>query len=147
MSEKNKGKISKGIKEENKNILNNKRKRKNIKSKKKKKENKENENLENIIIGNIYIKEDNLTKRIINSFENVKKEKPYIINGESKENEKEIKSCEIFINDKKINFTYFYKFKKAGNYSIKYKFKNLLNLFYLIERKYNNTEIFLYIFI
>ena len=114
MSEKNKGKISKGIKEENKNILNNKRKRKNIKKKKNKAENKskKKEYLDNIIIGNIYIKEDNLTKRIINSFENVKKEKIYVVNGESKKNEKQIKSCEIFINDKKINFTYFYKFKK-----------------------------------
>ena len=35
--------------------------------------NKEKEYLDNIIIGNIYIKEDNLTKRIINSYENVKK--------------------------------------------------------------------------
>ena len=33
--------------------------------------NKEKEYLDNIIIGNIYIKEDNLTKRIINSYENV----------------------------------------------------------------------------
>ena len=73
MSEKNKGKISKEIKEENKNILNNKRKRKNIKEKKTENKSKKKENLDNIIIGNIYIKEDNLTKRIINSYENVKK--------------------------------------------------------------------------
>ncbi len=128
MSEKNKEKISKEIKEENKNILNNKRKRKNIKKKKKKIENKnkEKENVDNIIIGNIYIKEGDLRERIINSYENVKKEEAYFSNIESKENEKEIKSCEIFINNNKINFTYFYKFPKAGNYKIKYKFKNLL---------------------
>ena len=60
---------------------------------------------ENIIIGNINIKENNLNQRIINSFENTKRE-------ESKkwdwtiikaiENEEEIKDCEIYINNKKF---------------------------------------------
>ena len=45
---------------------------------------------------------------------------------EGKENEKDIKDCEIYINDKKIDFTYYYTFKKKGEYKIKYKFKNLL---------------------
>ena len=69
--------------------------------------------------------------RIINSYENVKYEdknqnkKDY---DKSKENEEEIKDCEIFINDKKINFTYYYKFLSAGNYIIKYKFKKLLKI-------------------
>ena len=82
----------------------------------------------NEIILEINIKNNNSKERIINSFENTKKEIPYWNwdNIKGKENEEEIKNCEIFINDKKINFTYFYKFKKAGNYSIKYKFKNLL---------------------
>ena len=44
---------------------------------------KKKEYLDNIIIGNIYIKEDNLTTRIINSYENVKKQKPYNTHGES----------------------------------------------------------------
>ena len=119
MSEKKKEKNSKEIKEEDKediNILNKKRKRKN-----------ENENIDNVIIGNIYINESNLTERIINTHENVKKENDfsYIID-QSKENEKEIKNCEIYINNQKIKFTYFYDFPKAGNYIIKYKFKNLL---------------------
>ena len=69
--------------------------------------------------------------RIINSYENVKYEdknqnkKDY---DKSKENEEEIKDCEIFINDKKINFSYYYKFPRAGNYIIKYKFKRLLKI-------------------
>ena len=82
-----------------------------------------------IIIGNIKIKKNNLTTRIINSYENIKNEdknkKDY---DKNKENEEEIKDCEIFINDKKINFTYYYKFPNAGNYIIKYKFKRLLKI-------------------
>ena len=43
------------------------------------------------------------------------------------ENEKEIKMCEIFINDKKISFGCCYKFKNEGIYKIKYIFKTLFN--------------------
>ena len=102
-------------------------KEKNLKEIKEK--NKDNENLDNIIIGNIKIKKNNLRTRIINSYENVKYEdknkKDY---DKSKENEKEIKKCEIYINTHKINFTYFYNFPKAGNYIIKYKYKRLLKI-------------------
>ena len=87
-------------------------------------------------LGEENLKEENdLTKRIINSFENAQKGGLYNIliiseiykkNNQFKENEKEIKNCDIYINDQKIKFTYFYKFPKAGNYIIKYKFKNLL---------------------
>ena len=124
MSKNIKGIESKESKEGNKNILNKKRKRNN---KYNKQENKIEENLDNIIIGNIKIKKNNLTTRIINSYENIKYEnkKDY---DKSKENEEEIKDCEIFINDKKINFTYYYKFSNAGNYIIKYKFKRLLKI-------------------
>ena len=110
MSKINKENSSKEIKEEDNNTLKKKRKRENIKRNKKKIENKnkEKENLDNIIIGNIHVKEDGLTKRIINSYQ------------------KEIKNCEIYINEQKIKFTEFYKFPKAGNYIIKYIFKNLL---------------------
>ena len=134
MSEKNKRKNSKEIKDGDKIILNKKRKRKNTKKENNKKNNKikEKENLDNFIIGNIKIEAGDLRKRIINSYENVKKEYPGIIDDNSKKKEKNIKSCEIFINNKKINFTYFYNFPKAGNYIIKYKFKNLLNILYLI---------------
>ena len=41
-------------------------------------------------------------------------------------NEKEIKECEIRINDKLIPFNYFYKFKNKGKYIIKYTFHNYL---------------------
>ena len=45
---------------------------------------------------------------------------------EELKNEKEIKECEIKINDKLIPFNYIHKFKK-GNYIIKYSFKKYLN--------------------
>ena len=50
-----------------------------------------------------------------------------MINIKSKENEKEIKDCEIYINYKKIDFEYYYTFKNKGKYIIKYKFKKLIN--------------------
>ena len=87
---------------------------------------------ENIIIGYIEIKESNQKYRIINSYENVKREEPKksILNiyNKSKKNEKEIKNCEIFINENKIKFDYFYNFETEGKYIIKYVFKNLINL-------------------
>ena len=75
--------------------------------------------IENEIISEIYIKDHNSKQRIINSFENTKREK---LNWnwdiiESKENEKEIKDCEIYINDKKIDFTYYYIFENKGKYN------------------------------
>ena len=122
MSKNNKEIESKELKEGDKNILNKKRKRNN---KYNKEDNKIEENLDNIIIGDIKIKENNLTTRIINSYENVKYEDKNNYD-KSKENEEEIKDSEIFINDKKINFTHYYKFPNAGKYIIKYKFKRLL---------------------
>ena len=83
-----------------------------------------NEEEESIIIGIIKVVKNNFKQRIINSYENAKK-------GNKKlkgiENEKEIKMCEIFINDKKIDFNYYYEFEKEGNYKIKYIFKKLFN--------------------
>ena len=92
MSE-NKEIITKEKKDGEKNILIKKRIRKKIKRKKKKIKNKtkEENNLNNIIIGNIHIEEGYLTQRIINSFENVKKENPDDMDEESKENEKKNK--------------------------------------------------------
>ena len=84
---------------------------------------KENKIKDNIIIGNIKVEKNNLKERIINSFENAKNEF-YKLRGI--ENEKEIKECEIFINDKKINFNYYYEFENEGYYTIKYIFKKLL---------------------
>ena len=85
--------------------------------------------VKNEIILEIDIKYNNSKERIINSFENVKRENPDLDwnNIETKKNEEEIKECEIFINDKIIDFTYYYIFKNKGKYLIKYKFKKLLN--------------------
>ena len=62
----------------------------------------------NEIILEINIEDNNSKERIINSFENTKRENPNWEweNMESKENEKDIQDCEIYINDKKIDFTY-----------------------------------------
>ena len=51
--------------------------------------------IKNEIILEINIKENNLKERIINSFENAKRENPNLIwnDIEAKENEKEIKKC------------------------------------------------------
>ena len=83
----------------------------------------------NEIILEINIEDNNSKKRIINSFENTKREnRDWNWNNiETKENEDEIKECEIYINDKKIEFTYDYIFKNKGKYIIKFKFKKLLN--------------------
>ena len=81
----------------------------------------------NEIILEINIKYINSRERIINSFENIREDQALTRKEKGgKENEKDIKDCEIYINDKKIDFTYFYTFKKKGVYKIKYKFKNLL---------------------
>ena len=85
----------------------------------------------NAIIGEIYINKNNINNKIqiINSFENWKNKNDSKIEEDDYKykNEKEIKeNIEIKINDKKIEFTYYYKFKKEGNYSIEYSFKNNL---------------------
>ena len=76
----------------------------------------------NFIIGEICINKDNINKdiRIINSFENYKRENKWLRKDEEDdykyENEKEIKeNIEIKINGKIIEFTYYYKFKKKEN--------------------------------
>ena len=84
-----------------------------------------------IIISEIYINKNNINKdiRIINSFENVKREWKF---KNSKDdylyaNEKEIKeNIELKINGKIIEFTYYYKFKEEGKHTIEYIFKNNL---------------------
>ena len=63
--------------------------------------------------------------RIINSYENYTE-----YNGKTSlqkcKNEKEIKECEIRINNELIRFSYFHVFEKEGNYTIKNTFKSLL---------------------
>ena len=84
---------------------------------------------QNEIICTYDIKNNNLKEgiRIINSYEEVKKaHENWGFEGASS-NEKEIKNnCEIYINDKKIDFCYKYNFPKEGKYTIKFKFKELL---------------------
>ena len=97
---------------------------------KKIKEDNKNISDENIIIGKIKIKKNNgLKARIINSYENAKREDSDERLKDKKfiENEEEIKNCEIFINEKKIEFDYNYNFPDEGEYIIKYKFNKLLS--------------------
>ena len=89
------------------------------------------DNMKNYIIGEIYINKEDITKdiQIINSFENSKRKYNRIDEEDDYkyENEKEIKeNIEIKIEGIIIEFSYFYKFKKAGKYNIKYSFKNNL---------------------
>ena len=85
----------------------------------------------NYIVAEININENEINKniRIINSFENSKKQ--FFITNMDKglyyENEQELKEkCKIIINNKIIKFNYYYKFKKIGKYKIEYLFKENL---------------------
>ena len=93
-------------------------------------EQEEVEQEDNFIIAQINIKKKEINKfiRIINSYEEYmgyQGHNDYYLE-ESVKNEKEIKQCEIKINEKKVQFTYFYAFENEGIYTIKYTFKNLL---------------------
>ena len=92
--------------------------------------------INNYIIAEINIEYNNIDKkiRIINSYEenqrplkNKELEKEYM-------NEEEIKTCEIKINNKPIQFNYFYEFKNKGKYIITYSFNiyltNTNHMFY-----------------
>ena len=89
-----------------------------------KKENLIDNKEKNYIIAEINIDKNNINKeiRLINSFEKTKEEKKGNYFREIKrkdyynyENEEEIKdNCEIKINNKKIEFSYFYKFEEEG---------------------------------
>ena len=85
-------------------------------------------NYNNYIIGEIDIKEKDINQniRIINSFEQNKREQNLDYGKEEYKykNEKEIKEkCKIKINDKIIQFCYCYTFNEEGKYSIKYFYK------------------------
>ena len=97
----------------------------------------------NIIIGKIYIKKNYINKdiRIINSFENVKRENKCADEDDDwkYENEKEIKeNIEIKVNGKIIEFKYYYKFNKEGKHNIEYSFKNNLSKTCYLFYKCNN---------
>ena len=83
--------------------------------------------INNYIIAEFDIKEDNQNIRIINSYEQARRENSYIEYKKEYENEAQIKdNCEIRINDELIPFSYFHTFNKKGKYTIKYSF--LLNI-------------------
>ena len=85
-------------------------------------------NNQNYIIANLEIKKWSLKERIINSYEKNKREETFWKWGNMKEinNENLIKDSEIYIDNKKIEFNYYYNFSKEGNYTIKYIFKKPL---------------------
>ena len=85
-------------------------------------------NESNYIIAEINIKDNDINKkiRIINSYEEYMRKYPDCSLKEELMNEKEIKECEIKINDKIITFNYYYKFTNKGTYTIKYIFRNYL---------------------
>ena len=94
-----------------------------------KKENLNMNNNINSIIAEIFIKDHDTKKyfRIINSYEQNKREIREIKGSYINENENEIKEkCEIKINGKIIPFSYFYKFESKGKNIIEYTFKNAL---------------------
>ena len=92
----------------------------------------------NYINAEIFIKEEDINKpiRIINSYEEYLKSTNSIIDikniSKETKNEKEIKQCEIRINNELIPFNYFYEFTQSKKYTIKYTFKSILkNVNYL----------------
>ncbi len=87
-------------------------------------------NIKNNIICEYDIKNQDLNKeiRILNSYEEVCRNAKKNYTGSK--NEKELKDkCEIYINEKKINFCYKYKFENKGKYIIKYIFNQPLSSF------------------
>ena len=81
----------------------------------------------NFIKAELLIKNgQNKKQRLINSYENWKREHPSDWDWDniiSEKNEEEIKLCEIYIQSKKIHFTYFYDFEKYGKYKNIFLFK------------------------
>ena len=106
----------------------------------------------NYIIAEIYINIQKINKDvlIINSYEEMLRNSRFQDFNEDLKNEKDIKDCEIQIDEKKIDFSYYHKFPKVGIYKIKYSFKNALtntnNMFYKcsslisIDLSHFNTE-------
>ena len=102
-----------------------------------------NKKIDNYILAEIYIDDNEVNKdiRIINSYEETtskESSKDYLFSGEDIRNEKEIKECQIEINDELIPFNYFYQFKNKGKYIIKYFFQNYLKSTVCIFNKCEN---------
>ena len=87
--------------------------------------NEQKEKEKNYIISEINIEEKDLNReiRIINSYEQYKREENYIeeygVDLNKYNNEETIKDCKIKINDIIIPFNYFHKFTSVGIYKIK----------------------------
>ena len=105
--------------------------------------------LDNYIIGEFEFVNNsflmNEGNHIINSFEESYRSQynHYYERNEEKENEYEIKeNIEIFINDKKIDFSYYYDFEEEGKYIIKYIFKKKLkNISHMFDKCQYLTKI------
>ena len=95
-------------------------------------EDNDKDNYINYIIAEINIKEKDINKdiRIINTYEQTKREYKWVYGIK---NEKEIKKyTEIKIDNNIIPFSYTYKFNKAGKFKIQYSFITYLtNINYL----------------
>ena len=101
---------------------------------------KDNKTKSNYIIAELEIKEDNETIRIINSYEEFKRENNKGDLEEEYLNEKEIKeNCKIRINNEIIPFLYKHKFNKKGKYTIEYIFNDIFPFFikFIFIRKWN----------
>ena len=104
--------------------------------------------LNNYIIAEINIEEKDVNKdiRIINSLDECLRkfpENPKFSRDDKDRNEKEIKNCEIRINEEIIiPFNYEHKFKEKGKYIIKYIFKkNMENICLMFYRCTSLTKI------
>ena len=71
-------------------------------------------------------KEDYLNQRIINSFEEAKRNRSWIKEGTNNENEIK-KNCELYLDNNKIDFSYKYEFPKDGKYTIQIIIKKPLS--------------------
>ena len=91
------------------------------------------------IIAQIRIPKKNYKARIINSSENAERD-GLILESSILKNEKEIRTCSIYINSKKIDFDYYHIFKNPGNYQIIYIFPHLLNSTNLMFYKCKDLE-------
>ena len=86
----------------------------------------------NYIIAEINIKDEDIDKdiKIINSYEEFNRRLDGLLKNKilmNMEMKQEIKdNCKIKLNNKYIDFNYFYNFKEKGKYIIKYIFTNII---------------------
>ena len=89
------------------------------------------------IVALFNIDEEDINKniRIIDTYDNYMKTRLWFKKLEELKNERQImENVEIFVNDKKINFSYYHKFQDKGINIIKYIFKNkVTNICYLFN--------------